>query len=304
MPRRASPIESVRFRGATFRVGQAVLVNPAEEEKSQAYIAQIKEIEPPPRRKRRSSEDGGRTVSGDDGHAATPGGAHGTATPRGAAAGDDDSAPEDTRLRVRWYYRPEETYGGRRPFQAVRELLMSDHEDRVFLGSLIRGARVLSLADFARAVPPSRRRLDPTPGARGRPPGTSGGGAAGAPFVEEEVPTYFARMSYRPAAKPPTFVPERLPVFCTCESAYCPDDAPAMISCPRCHEFFHPQCVGVSANAAERIRRELGLPDDSADVGAPPPRELPPDAPPPWLCPQCASGRSGGGGKGGGSART
>ena len=268
---------------------------------------------------------------------------------------------------MRWFYRPEETSGGRRPFHAVRELLMSDHEDEVPLGSLIRGARVLSLAEFARAVPLPRRRLDPTPGVRGRgAPGSGGGaGAGGAAFVEEDPPTYFARLSYRPATK--AFLPDRLPVFCTCEGAYCPDDAP-MICCPACHEFYHPQvrivfcfpnrggaagtkrknaharslarslarlskkrkgalnsrhldahpqqtnqnkpstnpkqlnkqlkqqtkqqkqCVGVSAAAADRIRREIGLPSDAADVGAPPPPK--PGALVPWLCPQCTGERS------------
>jgi hypothetical protein len=119
----------------------------------------------------------------------------------------------------------------------VRELLVSDHDDTVPLGSLIGPARVLSLEDFAKMVPLERRRLDPTPAARGK--SRSGGtGAGGAPVTDEAIPTYYARLMYRPGAG--VYIPDRLPVFCTCESAYCPD-GPAMICCPACHEFFHPQ---------------------------------------------------------------
>ena len=33
------------------------------------------------------------------------------------------------RVRVRWYYRPEEAKGGRRPFHGAKELFLSDHFD-------------------------------------------------------------------------------------------------------------------------------------------------------------------------------
>ncbi len=33
------------------------------------------------------------------------------------------------KLRVRWYYRPEESKCGRRPFHGARELFLSDHYD-------------------------------------------------------------------------------------------------------------------------------------------------------------------------------
>ena len=211
-------------------------------------------------------------------------------------------------MRLRWYYRPEEAAGGRRPFHAVRELLLSDHEDQVSLGSLMRPARVLPLAEFARAVPLPRRKLDPTPAAI-RPKGagkegstggasavaaTDGGGAAGAPFVEEEVPTYFARMAFYPATS--AFAPDRFPVFCTCESAYNPDDSPGLLPCPVCKEYYHPQCVGLPLAEAARLRREMGLPEDPADVGAAPLKAS--AAAPAWRCPACKRGASGGGGGG------
>jgi hypothetical protein len=35
----------------------------------------------------------------------------------------------NVRVRVRWYYRPEESIGGRRPFHGSKELFLSDHYD-------------------------------------------------------------------------------------------------------------------------------------------------------------------------------
>lgn len=33
------------------------------------------------------------------------------------------------RVHVRWYYRPEESFGGRREFHGAKELFLSDHYD-------------------------------------------------------------------------------------------------------------------------------------------------------------------------------
>jgi hypothetical protein len=217
-------------------------------------IAQIKHIKPVPAPgfEDDGGEDGGDAAGPSRRAAAAKKGAE------GGGGGEAEALSDTTEVRVRWYYRPEESAGGRRPFHAVRELLLSDHDDVVPLGSLMGPARVLPLAEFAERVPLERRRLDPTPAARGvgRAGGKGGAaaggaaaasssssarrgaGAGGAPFVDEALPTYFARLMYRPRTW--AFVPDRLPVFCTCESAYCPD-GPAMICCPGCHEFFHPQ---------------------------------------------------------------
>lgn len=35
----------------------------------------------------------------------------------------------NTKVRVRWYYRPEESMGGRRQFHGSKELFLSDHFD-------------------------------------------------------------------------------------------------------------------------------------------------------------------------------
>ena len=35
----------------------------------------------------------------------------------------------NTKVRVRWYYRPEESMGGRRQFHGAKELFLSDHYD-------------------------------------------------------------------------------------------------------------------------------------------------------------------------------
>lgn len=35
----------------------------------------------------------------------------------------------NVKVRVRWYYRPEESMGGRRQFHGAKELFLSDHHD-------------------------------------------------------------------------------------------------------------------------------------------------------------------------------
>jgi len=35
----------------------------------------------------------------------------------------------DVKVYVRWYYRPEDSFGGRRRFHGVKELFLSDHYD-------------------------------------------------------------------------------------------------------------------------------------------------------------------------------
>ncbi|PWA54657.1 bromo adjacent homology (BAH) domain, Zinc finger, RING/FYVE/PHD-type [Artemisia annua] len=38
-------------------------------------------------------------------------------------------AKGNVKVRVRWYYRPEESIGGRRQFHGIKELFLSDHYD-------------------------------------------------------------------------------------------------------------------------------------------------------------------------------
>uniref|UniRef100_A0A3Q7EV15 BAH domain-containing protein n=1 Tax=Solanum lycopersicum TaxID=4081 RepID=A0A3Q7EV15_SOLLC len=42
---------------------------------------------------------------------------------------ESDNRGGNVRVHVRWYYRPEESIGGRRQFHGSKELFMSDHRD-------------------------------------------------------------------------------------------------------------------------------------------------------------------------------
>ncbi|CAN1326588.1 Chromatin remodeling protein EBS [Linum perenne] len=41
----------------------------------------------------------------------------------------ESDARNNVKVRVRWYYRPEESLGGRRQFHGAKELFLSDHYD-------------------------------------------------------------------------------------------------------------------------------------------------------------------------------
>ncbi|CAN1173212.1 Chromatin remodeling protein SHL [Linum perenne] len=42
---------------------------------------------------------------------------------------ESDSRGTNVKLQVRWYYRPEESIGGRRQFHGSKEVFLSDHYD-------------------------------------------------------------------------------------------------------------------------------------------------------------------------------
>lgn len=42
---------------------------------------------------------------------------------------ETDARGANVRVRVRWYYRPEESIGGRRQFHGSKEVFLSDHYD-------------------------------------------------------------------------------------------------------------------------------------------------------------------------------
>ena len=41
----------------------------------------------------------------------------------------EQDSKKDVKVRVRWYYRPEESIGGSRQFHGAKELFLSDHYD-------------------------------------------------------------------------------------------------------------------------------------------------------------------------------
>lgn len=123
----------------------------------------------------------------------------------------------NVRVRVRWYYRPEESIGGRRPFHGSKEVFLSDHYDVQSADTIEGKCNVHSFRSYTK--------LD---------------------SVNAE--DYFCRFEYKSASG--SFVPDRIAVFCKCEMPYNPDDL--MIQCEECSDWFHPSCIGMSIREAKK----------------------------------------------------
>ena len=150
---------------------------------------------------------------------------HASADPKkGLGSGPKQPAPDKVELVIDWYYRPEDVPGGRKVFHGRRELLQSDHADRV-PASTVDGWVTVHTLDAYRALP------------------------------TVEPSDYFWRFRYlasrSAAGKDPKFWPERVPVFCVCRLPYSPDLA--MVQCAACEDWFHPACVGMDEPAARAL---------------------------------------------------
>lgn len=121
-------------------------------------------------------------------------------------------------LRCRWYYRPEESIGGRRQFHGAKELFLSDHFDNCSPEAIEGKCTVYNFKDYTRL---------------------------------ESVGTedFFCRFEYK--ASNGTFTPDRVAVYCKCEMPYNPDDL--MIQCERCKDWFHPICVNLTMDQIKRL---------------------------------------------------
>ncbi|KAK8960598.1 hypothetical protein KSP40_PGU008571 [Platanthera guangdongensis] len=118
---------------------------------------------------------------------------------------------KNVKVKIRWYYRPEESIGGRRQFHGAKELFLSDHFD-VQSPHTIEGKCVVH--SF-----PKYTKL-------------------------ENVGTddYFCRFEYKAATG--GFTPNSAFVYCKCQMPYNPDDF--MVQCESCNDWFHPSCMGMS----------------------------------------------------------
>ncbi|XP_020257563.1 chromatin remodeling protein EBS-like isoform X2 [Asparagus officinalis] len=122
------------------------------------------------------------------------------------------------KVRVRWYYRPEESIGGRRRFHGAKELFLSDHFDVQSADTIEGKCIVHSFKNYTR--------LD-----------TVGND------------DFFCRFEYKSATG--SFVPDRIAVFCKCEMPYNPDDL--MIQCEGCSDWYHPPCVDMTVEEAKKV---------------------------------------------------
>eukprot|EP00899_Mesostigma_viride_P023415 jgi/Mesvir1/4258/Mv22222-RA.1 len=145
---------------------------------------------------------------------------------------------EGMQVLVHWFYRPEESLGGRKGFHGERELFLSDHVDWVAAASINGVCDVHSLKDYTR-------------------------------LTQVKQTDYFCRFTYK--ATTGKVKPDRVPVYCTCDMPYNPDHF--MIECDTCKEWYHPQCIGLQV---EEIKTKgkwqchdcVSLPPGAADAAA------------------------------------
>ncbi|PWZ58803.1 Chromatin remodeling protein EBS [Zea mays] len=107
------------------------------------------------------------------------------------------------RVQVRWYYRPEESKGGRRQFHGAKELFLSDHFDLQSAHTIEGKCVVHSFKNYTK--------LD---------------------NVGPE--DFFSRFEYKAATG--SFTPDRVAVYCKCEMPYNPDDL--MVQCEACKDWY------------------------------------------------------------------
>ncbi|XP_077253130.1 chromatin remodeling protein EBS-like isoform X2 [Tasmannia lanceolata] len=128
----------------------------------------------------------------------------------------------NVQVHVRWYYRPEESIGGRRQFHGAKEVFLSDHFDVQSTDTIEGKCTVHTLKSYTK--------LD---------------------AVGNE--DFFCRFEYNSATG--GFNPDRVAVYCKCEMPYNPDDL--MVQCEGCNDWFHPPCIDMTVEEAKKIEHFL-----------------------------------------------
>lgn len=130
----------------------------------------------------------------------------------------EQDSRNNIRVRVRWYYRPEESIGGRRQFHGSKELFLSDHYDSHSADTIEGKCTVHTFRNYTKL---------------------------------ESVGNddYFCRFEYKAATG--GFTPDRVAVYCKCEMPYNPDDL--MVQCEACKDWFHPACMSMSPEQVKKM---------------------------------------------------
>ncbi|KAI4318344.1 hypothetical protein MLD38_032064 [Melastoma candidum] len=131
---------------------------------------------------------------------------------------ESDSRGSNVKVHVRWYYRPEESIGGRRPFHGSKEVFLSDHYDIQSADTIESICTVHSFKSYTK--------LD----------------AVG-------NDDFFCRFEYNSSNG--SFNPDRVAVYCKCEMPYNPDDL--MVQCEGCTDWFHPTCIDLTVEDAKQL---------------------------------------------------
>ncbi|XP_054787604.1 chromatin remodeling protein SHL-like isoform X4 [Prosopis cineraria] len=113
-----------------------------------------------------------------------------------------DSRGANVKVHVRWYYRPEESIGGRRQFHGSKEVFLSDHFDVQSADTIEGKCAVHSFKSYTKLE-----------------------------AVGNE--DFFCRFEYNSATG--AFNPDRVAVYCKCEMPYNPDDL--MVQCESCSDW-------------------------------------------------------------------
>ncbi|KAF8016717.1 hypothetical protein BT93_H2058 [Corymbia citriodora subsp. variegata] len=128
----------------------------------------------------------------------------------------------NVKVRVRWYYRPEESAGGRRQFHGAKELFLSDHYDVQSAHTIEGKCIVHTFKNYTK-------------------------------LENVGAEDYFYRFEYKAATG--GFTPDGVAVYCKCEMPYNPDDL--MVQCEECKDWFHPSCMGMAIEDAKKLDQFL-----------------------------------------------
>uniref|UniRef100_A0A6N2KHV6 BAH domain-containing protein n=1 Tax=Salix viminalis TaxID=40686 RepID=A0A6N2KHV6_SALVM len=120
----------------------------------------------------------------------------------------------NVKVRVRWYYRPEESLGGRRQFHGAKELFLSDHYDVQSAHTIEGKCIVHSFKNYTK-------------------------------LENVGAEDYYCRFEYKAATG--GFTPDRVAVYCKCEMPYNPDDL------MWCKDWYHPACVDMTIEEAKKL---------------------------------------------------
>ncbi|XP_038706357.1 chromatin remodeling protein SHL-like isoform X3 [Tripterygium wilfordii] len=134
---------------------------------------------------------------------------------------ESDGRGANVKVHVRWYYRPEESIGGRRQFHGSKEVFLSDHQDVQSADTIEAKCTVHSFKSYTK--------LD-----------------------EVGNEDFFCRFEYNSTTG--AFNPDRVAVYdayCKCEMPYNPDDL--MVQCEDCSDWFHPACIEMTVEEAKRL---------------------------------------------------
>ena len=113
------------------------------------------------------------------------------------------------RIKLNWYYKPEDVKGGRQPWHGKREVFQTKVCDWNPFGCIEGVCAVHTLEKYENL--PEFSEID-----------------------------HYCRFHYSPHSG--AFKPDIVPVYCICEIPYNPDRP--MVECEACNDWFHYDCVG------------------------------------------------------------